>query len=320
VRCFANGADAYTPSPDAYRFRLPEQAAFDIPKLRTCNPIHEPLAGACAGQSGNNGGSVVPLHFGDFEVRLAASPAEIEAAQRLRYQVFFEEMAALPSPEVRAARRDCDDFDAICDHLLVIDRGAEGGNNGGPVAVAGTYRLLRRTVALQHHGFYSQQEYDVSRLLDYPSEIVELGRSCVGAAYRTRGVMQMLWRGLSAYAATFDIRLMFGCASFPGTDPEEVGAELAYLYHYHLAPQHIRPRALPQRYVDMGLRPAAGLDVAAVQAELPPLIKGYLRVGGYVGDGAVVDREFNTTDVCVIVNTEQLTGKYERRYKRPTQA
>jgi putative hemolysin len=261
---------------------------------------------------------VTPLHFGNFEVRLAATPAEIEAAQRLRYRVFFEEMAALPSPEVRAARRDCDGFDTICDHLLVVDRDAA--NNDGVQGVARTYRLLRRSVALQHEGFYSQQEYDVSRLLDYPNEIVELGRSCVGAAYRSRGVMQMLWRGLSAYASTFDIRLMFGCASFPGTDPEEVGAELSYLYHYHLAPQHIRPRALPQRYVDMGLRPIAGLDVAAVQAELPPLIKGYLRVGGFVGDGAVVDREFNTTDVCVIVNTDQLTGKYERRYKRPPQA
>lgn len=264
---------------------------------------------------------MVPLHFGNFEVRLASSPAEIEAAQRLRYQVFFEEMGALPSPEVRAARRDCDAFDAICDHLLVIDRDAAGGVNGGEHGVAGTYRLLRRSVALQHEGFYSQQEYDLSRLLDFPNEIVELGRSCVGAAYRTRGVMQMLWRGLSAYAATFDIHLMFGCASFPGTtDPEKVGAELAYLYHYHLAPQHIRPRALPQRYVDMGMRPVSGLDIAAVQAELPPLIKGYLRVGGFVGDGAVVDREFNTTDVCIIVNTDELTGKYERRYMRPPQA
>lgn len=258
---------------------------------------------------------MTPLHFGNFEVRLATSSAEIEAAQRLRYEVFYEEMRACPSPEVKHARRDFDAFDEICDHLIVIDHDA--GGEGAGWRVAGTYRLLRRCVALQHHGFYSQQEYDVSRLLDFPGEIVELGRSCVGAAYRSRGVMQMLWRGLGAYAATFDIGLMFGCASFPGTDPEQVGAELAYLYHYHLAPQDIRPRALPQRYVDMGLRPVAGIDVAAVQAELPPLIKGYLRVGGFVGDGAVVDEEFNTTDVCIIVSTDRLTGKYERRYKRP---
>jgi putative hemolysin len=262
------------------------------------------------------GGSVTPLYYGSFEVRLAETAAEIEAAQRLRYQVFFEEMAAQPSPEVRASRRDCDAFDAFCDHLLVLDRDTAG-EDGSPYQVAGTYRLLRRAVALRHGGFYSQQEYDVSRLLDFPSEIVELGRSCVGAAYRSRGVMQMLWRGLAAYCDAFDIGLMFGCASFPGTDPDEVAAELAYLYHYHLAPQDIRPRALPQRYVDMGLKPAAALDVAAVQAELPPLIKGYLRVGGFVGDGAVVDREFNTTDVCVIVSTDRMTEKYERRYKRP---
>jgi putative hemolysin len=267
----------------------------------------------------NNGGSVTPLHFGNFEVRLAASPAEVEAAQALRYQVFYEEMAALPSPEARATRRDSDSFDAICDHLLVLDHDGAA-NNGSSTRVVGTYRLLRRSVALQHDGFYSQQEFDVSRLLDFPGEIVEVGRSCVDAAYRTRGVMQMLWRGLGSYVVTFDIRLMFGCASFPGTNPEEVGAELAYLYHYHLAPQNIRPRALPQLYVDMGRRPASGIDVATIQSELPPLIKGYLRVGGFVGDGAVVDREFNTTDVCIIVHTERLAEKYERRYKRPMPA
>lgn len=271
-----------------------------------------------------------PLTFNNFQVRLAASDADIEAAQRLRYRVFYEEMAARPTPAMRAARRDFDSFDSICDHLLVIntDPGAGGNGSGSGAAaieagaadpaainVVGTYRLLRRAVAQHHGGFYTQQEYDLNGVLTYPGEIVEVGRSCVDAAYRSRGVMQLLWRGLAEYVRVHDIHLMFGCASFPGTEPDAMGAQLSYLHHFHLAPLDIRPRALPHHYVPMERVPPVGFDVHAVLADLPPLIKGYLRVGGFVGDGAVVDHQFNTTDVCVIVRTGQLTSKYEKRYR-----
>lgn len=253
-----------------------------------------------------------PLAFGNFQVRLAETPADLDAAQALRYRVFYEEMAAAPTAEMRQKRRDFDDFDAICDHLLVIDREKSNGTPG----VVGTYRLLRRSVALRHRGFYSEQEFDVSSLVNYPGEIVELGRSCVDADYRTRGVMQMLWRGLGEYVGEFDIHLMFGCASFPGTEPREMGIQLSYLHHYHLAPPAFRPRALDHHYVAMGILSPDAFDAHAAAAELPPLIKGYLRVGGFVGDGAVIDHQFNTTDVCVIVKTDQLTEKYDRRYRR----
>jgi len=259
----------------------------------------------------NRGDTVEPLQFNTFVVRLASGPEDLDAAQALRYRVFYEEMAATPSPEMQALRRDFDRFDGICDHLLVIDQE----RSNGAVGVVGTYRLLRRSVALQHGGFYTQQEYDVSALLQQPYEIVELGRSCVDPGYRSRGVMQLLWRGLAAYVKTYDIKLMFGCASFPGTEPESMGAQLSYLHHYHLAPSPLRPRALDHHYVSMGIVPPSVIDTQAVLAELPPLIKGYLRVGGFVGDGAVVDHQFNTTDVCVIVKTDQLTSKYERRYR-----
>ncbi len=255
--------------------------------------------------------------FHNFIVRLAESEAEVEAAQRLRYRVFYEEMAAKPTPEVQLARRDFDAFDAICDHLLVIDKDAESDEYGG---VVGTYRLLRRSVAERHGGFYTEQEYDISALLRAPGEVVELGRSCVDCRYRSRGVMQMLWRGLAAYVHQFDINLMFGCASFPGTDLADVGQQLSYLYHHHMAPQPLRPRALDEHYVFMGHIPPTRIDEQAVLNELPPLIKGYLRVGGFVGDGAVIDRQFNTTDVCVIVKTDQLTEKYERRYRKAAAA
>ncbi len=257
-----------------------------------------------------------PIQFSNFEVRLAETPEDVEAAKALRYRVFYEEMSATPTPEMRARRLDFDDFDDYCDHLLVIDRNRTNGSPG----VVGTYRMLRRSVALEHCGFYSEQEYDCSALLNYPHEIVEVGRSCVDSSYRSRGVMPIMWRGLAACVIQNDIRMFFGCASFPGTHPEDIGRALSYLHHYHLAPEPIRPRALPQHYVNMEMLPQSEVEVQAVLADLPPLIKGYMRLGGFVGDGAVVDRQFNTTDVCVIVQTDQLAHKYDRHYKRPVSA
>ena len=253
-----------------------------------------------------------PIQFSNFEVRLAETPEDVEAAKALRYRVFYEEMSATPTPEMRAKRLDFDAFDDICNHLLVVDRNRGNGTPG----VVGTYRMLRRSVAMQHRGFYSEQEYDCSVLLNYPHEIVEVGRSCVDSSYRSRGVMPIMWRGLAAYVFQNDIRMFFGCASFPGTRPEDMDRALSYLHHYHLAPEPIRPRALPEHYVNMERLPQSEVEVQAVLADLPPLIKGYMRLGGFVGDGAVVDRQFNTTDVCVIVQTDQMASKYDRHYKR----
>lgn len=258
--------------------------------------------------------TVQPLTFSTFQVRLATTAPEIEAAQSLRYRVFYEEMAASPTPEMKRSRRDFDSFDRICDHLLVVDLEQPEPS----CSVVGTYRLLRRSVALQHGGFYTEQEYELDGLLTYPGEIVELGRSCVDPGYRSRGVMQLLWRGLAAYVEAYAIEVMFGCASFPGTNPQEFAPQLSYLHHAHLAPETLRPRALAHHYVNMDLLPASAVDAQAAINELPPLIKGYLRVGGLVGDGAVVDHQFNTTDICVIVKTDRLTDKYERRYRRQT--
>lgn len=262
--------------------------------------------------SNSQKGPPAPIVAGRMEARIARSEFDIDAAQALRYRVFFEEMSAKPSPEVRSKRRDFDDFDALCDHLLVIDhdqRGFEGG-------VVGTYRLLRRTALPPGLDYYSAEEYDLSCLDCYPGEIMELGRSCVEAAYRTRPTMQLLWRAIAAYVFHYDVALMFGCASIPGTDPREMGLPLSYLYHNHLAPPSLRIRALPARYVDMRLMDEAEIDPRRALTALPPLIKGYLRLGGFVGDGAVVDYDFNTTDVSIIVKTDLVTDKYSKHYER----
>jgi len=245
---------------------------------------------------------------GDLEVRLARNEDEVAAAQRLRYRIFYEEMAARPTAAMLASASDFDDFDRVCDHLLVVDL-----TSG---AVVGTYRLIRRAAARRYGRFYSADEYDISPLLEYPGEILELGRSCVAEGYRTRLAMQLLWRGIAAYVFHHRIGLMFGCASLPGTDVGAIRLPLSYLHHHHLAPPALRPRAVESRRVEMALMAKEEIDTSKAIAELPPLIKGYLRLGGFVGDGAVIDHQFNTTDVCIIVKTDLVTAKYHKHYER----
>ncbi|EDP62197.1 hypothetical protein BAL199_11481 [alpha proteobacterium BAL199] len=250
---------------------------------------------------------------GTMEVRLAASDAEIDAAQALRYRVFYEERSAKPVGDMSATRRDTDDYDTIADHLLVLDhsRGA------GTEAVVGTYRLLRRSrIEAAKKAFYTAGEYDIAKIIAFPGEILELGRSCVDAGYRNRPTMQLLWKGIAAFVFRYDITLMFGCASLPGNDVDAIAGQLSYLYHHHLAPERLRVRALPTLHVEMNRLPADQIHAKAALAALPPLVKGYLRLGGFVGDGAVIDPQFNTTDVCVIVQTDAVTDKYYRHYER----
>ncbi|MEE2720393.1 MAG: GNAT family N-acyltransferase [Pseudomonadota bacterium] len=253
-----------------------------------------------------------PIELGNLVARLAETDAEIEAAQALRYRVFYEEMSAIPSDNVKAARRDFDRFDEICDHLLVIDTQRAD----LPGGVVGTYRLLRSTVALQNGGFYSSDEYDISRIAGQAAETLELGRSCVEEEYRNRPTMQLLWQSIAQYVFHYDIATMFGCANMPGTEPDELALPLSYLYHYHLAPPALRPKALDERYIDMKILPQEDIDQRLALTRLPPLIKGYLRLGGFVGDGAVIDHQFNTTDVSIVVKTDLVTEKYIKHYER----
>jgi putative hemolysin len=252
------------------------------------------------------------LRGGNLGVRVACSAAEIDAVQALRYRVFYQEMGAKADAAAAASLRDRDAFDAVADHLLVVDHAI----GDGPEGVVGTYRLIQREAAARLGRFYSSDEYDIAPIMNFPGRILELGRSCVDAAYRSRAAMQLLWRGIAAYVFHYQVDLMFGCASLHGTDLDALAADLTYLYHNHLAPPAVRPRALPDRYVEMRRMAHSQIDPKRVQAQLPPLIKGYLRLGGFVGDGAVIDRQFNTTDVAVVVKTDLVTDKYYRHYER----
>jgi putative hemolysin len=270
-----------------------------------------PLGPGLAGEAFRSPG-FGELRAGNLGVRIAATEAELDAALALRYRVFYEERGARPDATTAATRRDRDEYDSVADHLLVVDhdRGA------GPEGVVGTYRLIRRPAAARIGRFYSAAEYDIARIEAYPGNILELGRSCVDAAYRTRAALQLLWRGIAAYVFMHRIDLMFGCASLPGTDLDALAAQLTYLHANHLAPEALRPRALPERYVEMRRLDPAAIDARAALGALPPLVKGYLRLGGFVGEGAVLDHQFNTTDVSVVVKTDLVTDKYYRHYER----
>jgi putative hemolysin len=182
----------------------------------------------------------------------------------------------------------------------------------------GSYRLLRRSAMRQLGKFYSDGEYDISALKREKGEILELGRSCVDPRYRNRAVLQLLWRGIASYVSLHDIKLMFGCASFHGNDVKAHALGLSYLYHYHMAPEDLRITALPDQYVEMNLMPKEAINIKEAFASLPTLIKGYLRVNGFIGNGAVIDRQCNTVDVGIIVKTELVTDKYAQRYSAPS--
>jgi len=253
---------------------------------------------------------------GALEVRLAETEHEVEQAQRLRYAVFYDEMSAIPSPQMRDQRRDFDKYDDVCDHLLVVDRDAH--DEDGQPLVVGTYRLTREKDAKRAGGFYTSSEYDLSAMLGGltpDTKYLELGRSCVLKSYRSRpGTMQLLWKGLLAYVARFDIDLMFGCASLPGTDVTEMALPLSYLHHYHPMPENLRVKARPELFVDMNRLPKDQIDVREGIRSLPAMLKGYVRAGCCIGEGAVVDRQFGTTDVFIYFPVSGLDPRYKSRF------
>ncbi len=248
-------------------------------------------------------------------VRLAKTPAEIEEAQRLRYKVFYEEFKAKPTQNMEAQKRDFDAFDDIADHLIVMLRDPESGRE----KIVGTYRLIRQEVAEKFGRFYSQDEYDIAPLVRSGQYLLELGRSCVLAPYRTKPILNLLWQGIADYITKHKIELLFGCASFPGTDIEALAPQLSYLHHYHPTQQDICPTALPDRYVEMNILPRETFSERRTFASLPPLIKGYLRLGATIGSGAVIDEQFNTTDVCIVVQTSLMTERYRKYFERKIQ-
>jgi putative hemolysin len=250
---------------------------------------------------------------GSLEVRLATTKKEIRKAQRLRYQVFFEEGGASADRTMALMRRDICAFDRVCDHLLVVDHAAPTKRLGiAEPKVVGTYRLLRQTVAQRHFGFYTAREFDIDPLLQRhrDKQFLELGRSCVRKEYRTKRTLELLWHGIWVYVLHHNIDVMIGCASFEGTDPQALALPLSFLHHHARADAAYCARARSDRYVDMHLLAQKAIDGRKALQALPPLLKGYLRVGASIGEGAVIDHQFGTTDVLVIMPVASIEARY----------
>ena len=246
-----------------------------------------------------------------FDLSLAACEADLHAAQRLRYAVFVEELGGDGALVDHASRREADRFDPHFDHLLLRDRRRAPGDE-----VIGVYRLMREGGAAAAGQFYSEDEYDLATLRASGRRLLELGRSCVHRDYRGGTAMMHLWAGLADYIAAHDIEVMFGVASFHGLDPVPLSGPLSLLHHRHLAPPAIRPVARAEGFQPMDLIAEAELDRPAAIRAIPALIKAYLRLGGFVGQGAYIDRPFNCIDVCLVMDVAQIPEKHRALYQR----
>jgi putative hemolysin len=238
---------------------------------------------------------------GELEVRLAETPDDVTAAQALRYRVFFEAGGAAPDAASRRARRDICRFDEVCDHVLAVAGGE----------VVGAYRLLRREVAERRFGFYSSAEFDVEALIARHPRLsfMELGRSCVAEGYRARRTIETLWRGVWAYALHHGVDVMFGCASFHGTDARAHGPALAALARLCATQPEWRVEPSPRARA-VAAPSAPPLDLKAALRALPPLVKGYLRLGAQFGTQAVIDEAFGATDVFVLLRVADIQARY----------
>lgn len=248
-----------------------------------------------------------------FTLRLARDDRDLRAAQRLRYEVFVAELGGTGPLVDHDQRLERDDFDPYFDHLLLID---ERRDPADLQDVVGVYRLLTSERMALAGRFYSETEYDLTALKTCGRKLVELGRSCVHPDYRGGTAMYHLWNGLADYVLERGIEILFGVASFHGTDVAALAEPLSYLHHHHLAPPALRVRALPPHRQEMDLVPEAGLDRRRAMAGTPALIKAYLRLGGFVGDGAWIDHAFNTTDVCLVMDTVKMSAKHRDFYTR----
>jgi L-ornithine Nalpha-acyltransferase len=252
-----------------------------------------------------------------YDLRLATSAQDLRGAQRLRYRVFVQELGADGPLVDHAEGIERDEFDPLFDHLVLIDRRADP---AGGAHVVGAYRLLPSDRVGPGGRFYSETEFDLDPLRASGRRLLELGRTCVHPDHRGGAAMLVLWNGLAEYVLDRGIEVLFGAASFPGTDPATLAQPLSWLYHHHLAAPEMRVRARPPGRAEMGLLPAEALDRRAVTAGMPALIRAYLRLGGVVGDGVYVDHAFNTTDVCLVMDTAQMSARHRDFYIRKAQS
>ena len=247
-----------------------------------------------------------------YDIRLATTAEDLLSAQRLRYRVFVSELGGDGAMVDHQAGLERDEFDEVVDRLVLVDRRRDPATLDH---VVGVYRLMPGDRARAFGRFYCDSEYDLSRLKACGRSLLELGRSCVDPTHRGGSGMYLLWNALADYVQVNRIEILFGVASFHGTDLAPLAPALSLLHHNHLAPAAIRPTALPQGYQAMDLIPDADLDRRQALRSMPALIKAYLRLGGVVGEGAFLDQAFNTTDVLLLMDTQAMSDRHRRFYE-----
>jgi putative hemolysin len=252
------------------------------------------------------------IEFGDFIIKLVDTKSELKKAQALRYSVFYKEKKARPTFAKKMMRLDYDKIDKFADHLIVIDKKRKGIKN----KIVGTYRLIRGDVASHFGGFYTSSEFDLTNILNSYNhlQILELGRSCVHKDYRNGTIMNFLWKAIAEYIKLYDINILFGCASFPGTDVQKFSKEFSYLRSNFSLPDEMSVKSLDNNNYPVLNKNHFNESDLRTFAKLPPLIKGYLRVGGRISDSFFVDYDFNTIDLCVVVQTENIDEKYKNKF------
>ncbi len=249
----------------------------------------------------------------DFEVRLTRNKDERRQVRQLRYDVFVEEEGAAATEEQRALREEYDSYDRFAEYMAVFHNGR----------VVGTYRIIDRKAAEKMDGFYTESEYNISKIKKYRANIAEMSRACVEKSYRDNGlVMRLLWAGLGEMIVRRKIGIVFGVASFVGKNPARSAQAISYLYYNHLTPSRLRATVLPEKFADgvnpklgrMNILPREFVDEADARAEMTPLIKGYLRLGATFGRGVFIDAPFNTYDVFVMLETRKMNATYQKHF------
>lgn len=248
--------------------------------------------------------------IGALETRLARSKSEIRKAQEIRYQVFYDEMGATANRRTKLRKRDKDKFDKYCDHLLVIDRTNDNEK------IVGTYRLLPDYQARQLGGYYTQSEFEIPSLLkaDSNQRMLEVGRSCILKSHRTKRTMELMWQGLWSYVLKNKIDVLFGCASFQGVDIRRHAEALSWLANNVNLDESEELRALTTDSIDLRTLRSNFDDPRKAMAGMPPLLKGYLRLGAKIGPQAVIDHQFGTVDVLVVLKVKDIAPRYLTHY------
>ncbi len=243
---------------------------------------------------------VVPMRAGKYEVRLARTPEEIEAAQKLRYRVMYEERGGRPALEKVRLGADVDEWDDIAWHVIVTDTTASS------LSVLGTLRLVSNLRLKPGQKFYTEEAFDLSALREHFASILELGRFCIDASGRQGVILMLIWKWTMQFIVDNHIDVMTGCASFPGMDVERHRDVLGFLYRNNLAPEALRPRPVLDNFVNLSevADSNAGFDEAT--KDIPTLLRGYLKLGARVSDAAILDPVFNTTFIAIYVVASEM--------------